>query len=486
MASRRETCGKEEKHQRCTCTVLLALSLLPFWGHTQNYQALQGSRLGGSLSGLNNPAGIVNTPYKWDIAVFGIQGKSSSNFLRINAPTLFSAPNDYSFNYKAGSSTRYARANVNANLLNTRISLNRQRAFAFGANLRIYGEGNTSMLSFRDEKIDDVGQIIEGNTALQPFNSGMVNNSWLEGYVSYAQILIDDSRYRLNGGATFKLSRGLSGIYANLINTRFSPYLDAPTVSYGQSSNLERWKNGQPFFKNLTNFFNPTQAGFSLDAGFELLIKTQAATDFFDEDDFYDYRWKLGLSFLDFGYNKFRHGSYSTPDISFTTVSYDQLKEKFNYTIKSVQQFTDTLRTIGTIGRPSQFFYINKPARVVANVDRNLKNDFFVNAELSLNLSSLYSRNDLFVKELNLLTLTPRWETRQWGAYLPVSFNGKKQFWVGGALKAGPLVVGLYNLSYLLSDKNLQNGGGYISLVLHSKDLTPKSQNRELKNPSVR
>ena len=485
MASTRKNGDKKERFQRYTYGVLLAFFLAPPSSHAQNYQALQGSRLGGSLSGLNNPAGIVNTPYKWDIAVFGIQGKSSSNFLRINAPSLLSSPNDYSFHYKAGTSNRYARGNVNLNLLNTRISINRQKAFAFGANLRVYGEGNTSTLSFRDVKIDDVGQVIEGNTGLQPFNAGVVNNSWIEGYVSYAQILIDDSRYRLNGGATFKLSRGLAGIYANMFNTRFTPSLDAPSVGYGQSSNLERWKNGQSFFKNVSNFFIPTQAGYSLDAGFELLIKTQAATDFFDEDDFYDYRWKLGLSFLDFGYNKFRHGGNSTPDISFVPVSYDQLKEKFNYTIKSFQQFTDTLRTIGTIGKPSEFFYINKPARVVANADRNLKNDFFVNAELSINLSSLYSRNDLYVKELNFLTVTPRWETRHWGAYLPLSFNGKKQFWVGGALKAGPLVVGLYNLSYLLSEKNLQNGGGYLSLVLHSKDLTPKSKNRELKNPSV-
>mgnify|MGYP003338635703 CR=1 FL=1 len=183
---------------------------------------------------------------------------------------------------------------------------------------------------------------------------------------------------------------------------------------------------------------------------------------------------------------KFRAEADITNTETISSTRYAQfLKEKFNYTIKSFQQFTDTLRTIGTIGKPSEFFYINKPARVVANADRNLKNDFFVNAELSINLSSLYSRNDLYVKELNFLTVTPRWETRHWGAYLPLSFNGKKQFWVGGALKAGPLVVGLYNLSYLLSEKNLQNGGGYLSLVLHSKDLTPKSKNRELKNPSV-
>ena len=131
MVSTRKNGDKKERFQRYTYGVLLAFLLSPPSSHAQNYQALQGSRLGGSLSGLNNPAGIVNTPYKWDIAVFGIQGKSSSNFLRINAPSLLSSPNDYSFQYKAGTSNRYARGNVNLNLLNTRISINRQKAFAF-------------------------------------------------------------------------------------------------------------------------------------------------------------------------------------------------------------------------------------------------------------------------------------------------------------------------------------------------------------------
>ena len=43
--------------------VLLMLIFIPFFGSSQNYQAVHGSSYAGSLGVTNNPASIVHVPY---------------------------------------------------------------------------------------------------------------------------------------------------------------------------------------------------------------------------------------------------------------------------------------------------------------------------------------------------------------------------------------------------------------------------------------
>lgn len=67
---------------------------------------------------------------------------------------------------------------------------------------------------------------------------------------------------------------------------------------------------------------------------------------------------------------------------------------------------------------------------------------------------------------MNLLALTPRWETKRFGAYLPVLMNTRKQVWAGGAFRAGPLLLGTHNLANLFSKNSFQNGGLYLALTI--------------------
>jgi len=89
-----------------------------------------------------------------------------------------------------------------------------------------------------------------------------------------------------------------------------------------------------------------------------------------------------------------------------------------------------------------------------------------VNGELSLNLTTI-SSTTASVQELNFLTVTPRWEKSELGAYLPISITNQGQFWVGAAAKVGPLLIGLHNLGWLLTKKSFPNGGGYLAIIIH-------------------
>jgi len=118
--------------------------------------------------------------------------------------------------------------------------------------------------------------------------------------------------------------------------------------------------------------------------------------------------------------------------------------------------------------------------RLVVNVDHYLTGNFYINAELSLNIPlSSIKKSYLQVKEINLLTITPRWETKRFGFYLPVQYNNQNQFWVGGAFKAGPLLLGIHNWANIFSKSSVQNGGGYIALIFRaSKGSNGKTDKR--------
>src|SRR5690349_5723073 len=141
----------ESLSKRVYFVFLALLSLLVhLHGYTQNYYAIQGSNYAGSLGLGNNPASLVNPPYKWDVTIFGVQKKNATNSLVIHNWSLFSNPRNSEYSIREGDFKRFAYDDFNVNLLNTRIALNRNQAIGFGLNLRSYAQASTGPLNFVD------------------------------------------------------------------------------------------------------------------------------------------------------------------------------------------------------------------------------------------------------------------------------------------------------------------------------------------------
>jgi hypothetical protein len=122
------------------------------------------------------------------------------------------------------------------------------------------------------------------------------------------------------------------------------------------------------------------------------------------------------------------------------------------------------------------------PMRLVVNADRYIADDFYINGEVSVNLASLF-RKYHSVSELNFITVTPRWETRKLGVYLPIQYNAAGKFWIGGAFKAGPLILGLHNWGNVFGKKTIQNGGGYLALVIRAWTNNKEKRDRRFNCP---
>jgi len=403
-------------------TIILLFAWFPFLIQAQNYTTTNGSSYIGSLTVHNNPSAIVNAPFKWDLTLFGLQDKHTTNTIKVFNYSLLSNPAKSEYMISSGQFSRYADLNLNLNLFNTRIALNNRSAIAFGANLRSYLTLRSGPYNFIDT-ISKFGHFFGLNEGAQNMKVNMASSSWAELYATYGQTILDNEYGRLNAGITVKLNKGLSGAFANLANGNFIRTGSNPAsyrvtdaeLDLGYSSNYDEWDSLKNFGQNSRNFFSLTEAGGSIDLGVEWLVKLKSVKSVFDDDDYFDYDWKIGLSVLDIGYGQYAFGQHSTRarniNSNVTDVLLDQVLDS---TISSVGVFRDSLsKLFGDMGRYVGKFRVTHPTRLVVNVDKFITGAFFVNANISVNVSSLSSGPNKRVNDMNVVTLTPRWETRK-------------------------------------------------------------------------
>lgn len=469
-------------------SVILLITLLPFAGISQYYQGLNGTYYVGSLTVHNNPAAVVNSPFKWDLTVFGIQDKHSTNIVNVQKYSLLSNPANSEYEITPGEYKRKGDVNVNINLLNFRHAINQRSAFAAGINFRSYTRIRSSQYNFYDtlKSFRDFFVLNENNRS--DMNMTMTSGSWMEIYGTYGQTLIDNDQYRLNGGVTLKINKGLSGGFATLSGGSFTRtgtasetyQVNTASLDFSYSSNYDQLDDGKDF--SFRDFTGNTKIGFSLDAGLELLIKRPYTTNREYEEQYFDYDWKIGISLLDAGYSSYQHGKYATIAANLQPgITNALLDQKFDSSITTFGGFRDSLITL--FANTKQYtgdFKIIHPMRLVINVDKFIDDAFFVNADLSIGVASLTPFKSYYLKDLNFLTVTPRWETRKKGFYFPIQYNSANQLWVGGAVRLGPVLFGLHNFANLFSKKKMQRGIGYLAIILKPSDLTGEKADRRL------
>lgn len=460
----------------------------------QDYHAIAGSNYAGALGVHNNPASIVNTPYPWDITLVGLQAKYQTNAIKVVDYSLLSSPAQSKFFISGGNFQRKGNEQLNLNLLNTRFSWGRKTAFSFGANIRSFANVSTSPYNYSDS-ITTINEFFSLNPGSEALNGRLRTSSWIELYGAVARTILDEPNFRLNAGLTAKVNRGIAGgrmdingMFRDRIMVNGEPQylLRDGKFAYGYSANFDRWDENRSSTDNLRDVLQTTRMGLSMDAGLELIIKPAGAPGLMDDEEvYYDYDWKFGASVLDIGYAFYQYSRESrVGSIPLQGISGLRLDQGFLYNIPDVEAFSDSVSSIFGATPLHGDFRIWSPTRLVLNADRYLTDAFYVNAELNINLIRLLGDERLYVNNLNGIRVTPRWETRRLGVYLPFLYNAQNQFWVGAAVKAGPLLLGVHNLGNLFGKTSMANGGGYIAIsVRPGKRVTGEKRYKGLDCP---
>jgi hypothetical protein len=175
----------------------------------QGYQALHGSAFTGSTSVFNNPAAPVNSAYKWDLTLFSVQAKISTNslYLKTQGGTELTLKDDFN--------SKFIHANMDLSLFNFLYKVDNEKAFNFGIRARTYTHVKTMPFQY-SESVDNIHTFLIANQGTPYVQGFATNTGWLEADLNYSQVLNENSQSRLTGGATLQIMKGMSGAFIKL------------------------------------------------------------------------------------------------------------------------------------------------------------------------------------------------------------------------------------------------------------------------------
>ena len=432
------------------------------WG--QSYHAMNGSSYTGSISRFNNPASPILGAYAWEVSPLSFQVSLTSNSLYLDTS---------SFRVRGGLMKHFVHGNTDISILNGMFKIGSKWAFSGGIRARSYNHYRTQPVNIVDTTTSLFSFLQDNRTT--PYIGGFITHTgWLEGDINVSRLLVSNESGKLSAGITLQIMKGVSGAYLSLRQVTYQEFTNGPDTAYvftggsgkfGYNYLYDQSNNIQSFKDVLQQSL--TSLGASL--GVEYMQYDANANENIRKSPL-AYNWKLGISILDIGANRFK---YAGPSTNFADPKYpitDAQVENAYTGANNLPDLVDSVSTLFNSVTPvSGIFKISLPTKLVINFDKKISMGVFVNANLNLNLVSDESAKKWRTREINLLTLTPRWENQWLGIYLPMQINSVGEVWLGAALKLGPLTIGVHNFEWtksLSKEPNLR-GGGYLLLSVH-------------------
>lgn len=454
-------------------SLLLALLLFSPLAQAQDFLGISTGNYAGVTGVSLQPASIVDSRYKFDINLFSISTGIHNNYLGLSKDALLKGKlfkKKYINDFDA--IRRDLLTELDASItdkvrikLNNRVQLPLSFMLTTGKNsaiaLNIQSRTSLAVEGMNPELARYLYRgleypVYDGQT----FDaSGMKANmfSWLEVGFTYGHVLLNRNKHFLKAAATGKYLGGAAAGYLEFDNLKYSFVGDsvlsmtANEAAYNHSKNFD-YKS----FK--VGDLKSSAKGWGMDVG--IVYEYRGKIDKFrrifgdgpdekalERRDKNKYVVKLGASLLDYGKVSF--------DAAPLAGNFNADFNDWNFgneTVSSVSEF-DTLWNAQVDGTtPTGSFSMGLPTAFSLQADLNLSNGFYLNAmgywpvELDKNLRSM--------RAVRRFSVTPRWESKYFGVYLPLSYNEYKNFQLGTSLRLGPLFVGSSNAaSVLFSDE---------------------------------
>ncbi len=415
----------------------------------------------GNYTGVNgvffNPANIADSRYRWDFNLFSLStsvGNNQASFRFKNIGDTFKG--DSLVNQFIGKNAGAASGNINANIHGPSLMFNtgRNGAVALTSRARVMinaididGKLADLIKEESDQNYD------EPYTINSPNNMRMSVNAWSEFGLSYGHILSDKGEHFFKAGVSLKYLAGAANGYLNIANLKgsigedswsYEPYL------YDAGGRLELGLGGVNIsdfdVDKLTSF---QSTGFGGDIGFVYEYRPGHEKYKLDSNnyrrDLNKYKFRVGMALLDIGSVKYkrdmqRSGAY---DIEVNGGSRLYLQQFDEVEIDSLKSFFDNHPQYFTpaAGNDQSTYKVGLPTTLHIDADYHVNRGFYVNLSGQLSLVNTESKpyNSQYYSSF---TLTPRYEGRAFGVYVPVSYNKLTSFNAGVSLRMGPLFVG--------------------------------------------
>lgn len=416
------------------------------------------------------PAAVVDNRMKVDISLVGLSFSAYNNYIGLHPDALKRSSgglfngtypafnNDSTFqqtylseNYNDKIKTVYAKAQIQ--LPSFMVQIDRKSAIAFTWRVRNYVnvdgvEKQLARLIYNELNYPSlwVDQLSNKQFSLQTM-------SWAEYGITYGRTLIDKGEHYLKGAVKFKVLQGLQAAYMYVSNLQYQFTTDSTLslfqsdVNYGHSTNFELDQNSLKY-KFISNF----SVGFDFGVVYEWRPDHEKYKyDMDGEKDLWrrdqnKYKLRLGFSMLDIGGIKYKKGQLSndfTANVNYWNIN------NLNFGNTPVQSFDDTIRNRFGEKSNSNTFFMNLPTSMSLQADYNIWKDFYVNHTTFFAFQ--FKKNENKVHEVTTFSITPRYDQKWFGVFVPFSYNLAGNFQYGTGLRLGPLYLGTTNLAPVIS-----------------------------------
>ena len=408
----------------------------------QSFAGVRESNFAGVYQVTANPAYMGSNKRLWDVNILSVNGDFNNNSIPLTTD-LNKSFNDYT---RADQQNAFLKLNdldakVNVDVLGPSFFLRVANNHSVGIFSRIRVLGNVKDINPKllQSMLYDYNKIdLQKPYEIDINNQEVIANAFSEIGLSWAGELYFSENSVVKAGASIKIVRGAGNLYAGFHDFNGTATLRPDPVNQkvyldinSAGGNFEVLNGGTDFIED----FNANK-----------LFRSEATTVGLDLGAIYEWRregcptchnlpydLRIGVSLMDIG-----------------RISYNANNESYRYTLPNQQISIDLdelsqdelTKAIGN--RPKGVrgkLNSSLPTTFNASVDYRIVNGFYANFSSQFNLAGKKSEVYSAVYA-NEFTLTPRFDSNSFGAYLPISYNEMSKAHVGLALRLGPLTLG--------------------------------------------
>ncbi len=446
---------------RITC---LIVGLACFFGASaQNLVGYNASNYAG-VNGIElQPASIADSRYRVDVNLGGTSFNVTNNYISVSGD-VFRGPYDSShpFNdpdffdkYTTRRNDGDPKSVYFGNTItmpSAMVSLSPKHSVAFTWNVRNYLniDGLSPELATLISNELDVQNL--WNQRLSSQNVSVQSMSWAEYGVTYSRVLFNEGPLFFKAGGRVKLLQGLQAFYLYINDLQYNFSSDTSLslfqtdISYGHSDNFDFSGDDIRY-----NFTGSASFGFDFGGVFEWRpnhekYKYEKAEDYYAERrDQNKYKLRVGFSVTDLGRIKYKKGGESA-NVRANISNWDFT----DLDITSVPSIDSILaNTFVVTEEEGQEFGMALPTAISLQVDYRIWKDFYVNFTPFWAVKRESNENK--IRELTQYNITPRWDHKWFGVFVPFTYDEFENLHYGAALRLGAVVFGTRNLTPFVS-----------------------------------
>ncbi|MEZ7498942.1 DUF5723 family protein [Flavobacterium sp. Arc3] len=428
--------------------ILVVLAFASFISaNAQSYLGYTHDNYAGVQGVLFNPASIVDSRFKTDINLFSSSSSVNNDAYGVSLSDVTKSGYDFDTQAKKTFSNNN-NATFNTDVMGPSFMFNiaPKHSLAIFTRARAF----VNVLNVNGQVVNDISA--DNHTSFPSATLGSPNavgNSWGELGISYAAVLLQRGQHFLKGGITAKYLQGVANYHlqGNNVTVKYddrgNPLLDTYT-----STGTAVYGSSQDFATNDKIDIDSKSKGFGFDLGLVYEWRPDydaSSTDSNNLREVNKYKIRFGVSVTDLGSMKYDKGILNSYNLNKTiTAANYQDASNFDEFMKNNYARTTINGTVKS--------YL--PTALHADVDWNIHRKFYLNLNGDFNV---VDKNKLSQNSIaNSVSLTPRFESRWFSFYVPVTYmDYSKQALVGVGLRTGVFFIGSGSaISNLISDNS--------------------------------